>query len=81
MDELTTLTLNYDSFRKNDNIYFGININDNLASCTMFEVGKLKDKTILSKLTIAELQGLINLAKEIIEEKELEGHWLFDKEV
>lgn len=73
-NNIETLTINYDAFRKDNNIYFGMSINDNLASCRMLEIEKLKDKAILSQLTIKELQDLIKLYQEIIEEKELEGH-------
>lgn len=73
-NNIETLTINYDAFRKDNNIYFGMSINDNFVSSRMLEIEKLKDKAILSQLTIKELQDLIKLYQEIIEEKELEGH-------
>lgn len=63
------LTIKYDTQRNGDKITFGQSINDFITSCYLFEVGKIKDKAMLSKLTVIELQGLIDLCNEIIGEK------------
>lgn len=63
------LTIKYDAQRNGDKITFSQSTNGFITSCYQLEVGKIKDKAILSKLTVIELQGLINLCNEIIGEK------------